>query len=173
MTDATKRNLRSVALAAAAFGVLVVIFLSAQLTRRSITVPPLRHDAVILTPNGTRYDVEIADDDPERMLGLSYLPSMAETEGKLFLFPAPGRPSFWMKDMRFPLDMLWIEGGVVVDLAEDVPAPLPGEFPTTVLPEADASVVLELRAGEVKRQGITRGTTLDIQTPPGYSWPAH
>lgn len=172
MTAAVRPNLRPLAVVAVAFLVLTGLFFFLQKTRL-VSVPPLQHDAVIVAPNGTRYDVQIADTDPERLLGLSFLPSMAETEGKLFVFPGPGRPSFWMKDMRFPLDILWIQDSVVVDLAEGVPAPNPGEFPTTVIPEADATLVLELRAGEAKRQGIGLGTVLDIQTPPGYSWPAH
>lgn len=172
MTDVAQHNIRSAALVLVAFSVLGgVLFFFQQ--RKSVVVPPLRHDAVIVAPNGMRYDVEIADDVAEQALGLSFLPSMTDTEGKLFVFPVSGSYAFWMKDMRFPLDILWIQDGVVVDLAEDVPAPLTGQFPATVVPQAPAQMVLELQAGEAKRQGIEVGAVLDIQTPPGYSWPAN
>lgn len=172
MTDVAQRNLRSAALVLVAFFVLggALFFFQRQ---KPMVVPPLRHDTVIVAPNGARYDVEIADEVAEQTLGLSFLPSMAETEGKLFVFSESGTYSFWMKDMRFPLDIFWIQDGVVVDLAEDVPAPLAGQFPVTVMPQAPAHMVLELQAGEAKRQGIGVGAVLDIQTPPGYSWPAH
>ncbi len=171
MTAAAKRNLLLAAIPAAV-AVFAGLSLFAQ-RAQPVSVAPLHHDAAVVAPNGARYDVEIADDDAERMLGLSFRPSMAETEGKLFVFPDAGRHAFWMKDMKYPLDMLWIQDGVVVDLAVDVPAPLLGQFPATVTPKADASEVLELRAGEAKRQGITRGTALDIRMPSGYSWPAN
>ncbi len=168
---AAARNLRAGALVVAAFSLVAAGL--AYVVRPQPALPPLRHDAVVRAPNGTAYDVEIADENVERMQGLSRLPSMGPSEGKLFVFPAPALHSFWMKEMRFPLDIIWIQDGVVVDLAEDVPAPGPGQFPATVLPQAPAQLVLELRAGEAKRQGITQGTVLDIQWPSGYSWPAN
>jgi uncharacterized membrane protein (UPF0127 family) len=171
MTVVAKRNFWSAGLVLLTFSALAGVLFFVQQRERTV-VPPLRHDAVMVAPNGTHYNVEIADDDAERMLGLSFQPSMAAAEGKLFVFPGPALHSFWMKDMRFPLDILWIQDGVVVDLAEEVPAPGLGQFPATVVPQAPAHLVLELQAGEAKRQGITRGTTLDIQWPSGYSWPA-
>ena len=67
--------------------------------------------------------VEIRDDTNGRNLGLSGRSSLAENEGMLFIFDTPAVYEFWMKDMNFPLDFIWINNGLVVDLSEHIPPP--------------------------------------------------
>ncbi len=134
---------------------------------------PLRHEATVTVPDGTKYMVEIADDEAERARGLSNLSALKEHEGKLFVFPSPGRYTFWMKGMRFPIDILWLNKGVIVDRVENAPAPKPGASVKGYLPEADADLVLEIAAGEVKQHGLTLGTPVDIHFPAGYSAPTN
>lgn len=134
--------------------------------------PSLRHDASVVAADGTIYTVEIADSETERELGLSFLPSLRRDQGKLFLFPKSGRPVFWMKDMRFSIDILWLQNGVVVDKVER--APLPGlDGVKGFVPEADADTVLELVAGEADAHKISLGSRLDIRLPDGYTAPTN
>lgn len=106
-----------------------------------------------LMVSSTRLLVEIADDDLERRHGLSDRPALAPGTGMLFRFPQPERPAFWMKDMRFPLDILYLQDGVIREIFADVPFPDPGEAPVTVMPTHLADAVLEVPAGESARQG--------------------
>jgi hypothetical protein len=54
-------------------------------------------------------NVEIADTEAERVQGLSGREKLGESEGLLFVFDREGYYSFWMKDMKFPIDMAWLD----------------------------------------------------------------
>ena len=79
----------------------------------------------------TSLRLEVADTDASRTLGLSGRDSLDSGAGMLFTFDAPGIYPFWMKDMKFPLDMVWIDSGKVVDVVTLRP-PVPGGPPTAV-----------------------------------------
>jgi uncharacterized membrane protein (UPF0127 family) len=90
-------------------------------------------------------DVVLADTDAEREQGLSGRPGLAPNEGMLFIFDTPGRPAFWMKDMLFPLDIIWFSSDWhIVDITQNLP---PESYPNTVSPIADTTYVLEVPAG--------------------------
>ncbi len=117
----------------------------------SVGQPTLPQEFLMVS--NTRLLVEIADDDRERRHGLSDRLALAPGTGMLFRFPHPDRPAFWMKDMRFPLDILYLQDGVIREIFADVPFPDPGETPATVMPTDLADAVLEVPAGESARQG--------------------
>lgn len=135
----------------------------------------LRSDATVSTTSTNPFtiSVQISDTPAERAQGLSDLPSMTSNQGMLFLFPASTITSFWMKDMNFPLDIIWINGNKVVDVWANAPAPTNGASPAIYTPKAAANAVLEVNAGQANAQGITVGSTLDIQLPSGYTWPTN
>lgn len=92
-------------------------------------------------------------------LGLSGR-SQIGRDGMLFVFQEPQAPRFWMKEMQFGLDLIWIEQGKVVDITENVPPPSPEqsleELPTYT-PKTLVSFVLEVPAGSVKEWGVKVG----------------
>src|SRR3989304_6446445 len=57
---------------------------------------------------GTTINVEIAQTEAEREQGLSGHKPLADDEGMLFIFDKPGYHGFWMKDMLFSIDIIWI-----------------------------------------------------------------
>ncbi|MBI4066925.1 DUF192 domain-containing protein, partial [Candidatus Gottesmanbacteria bacterium] len=120
------------------FGVLILIFYFA--TKSSPT-------QVII--NEKHISVDIADDDSERIRGLSGRKSLAKDHGMLFIFPTKNIQTFWMKDMRFPLDIIWISGDKVIGLSENLqPEGLnPRNFYSS---SASVDKVLEINAGLVK-----------------------
>lgn len=66
--------------------------------------------------------VEIADTDVKRQQGLMFRESLAESEGMLFIFKKEARHSFWMKNTKFPLDIIWIDRDKrIVDIKAGVP----------------------------------------------------
>lgn len=105
----------------------------------------------------TSLRLEVADSDPARIRGLSGRNSMDQDAGMLFVFDVPGIYPFWMKDMKFPLDMVWIADGRVVDVATLRP-PVPTELvPPSHIPLAKANLVLELNAGKAADLGLVKG----------------
>ena len=70
--------------------------------------------------------------------------------------------NFWMKDMNFPLDFLWLNEKKVIDLTENVPAPIDKDLTNLTLyqPSEPVNEVIELNAGMVKELGIKIGDTL-------------
>ena len=125
--------------------------------RRSCN-PPLPRER--FTVGSVTFDVEIASTMAEQACGLSGRTGLAQGEGMLFPFGRPGVQSFWMKDMSFPLDMIWIGGGKVVGFEQNAPAPAPGtslwRLPIYTSPSSTDSV-LEVPAGIVAKDNIKVG----------------
>jgi len=108
---------------------------------------------------GRVFGVEIAETVMTRAQGLSGQEKLGENEGMLFVFSVPSIQGFWMKDMKFPIDIVWIRGDKIVGFAEKVqPEPEKTVFGLTVYysPEP-VDRVLEVNAGTVARSGSKVG----------------
>lgn len=93
----------------------------------------------------------------EQEQGLSRVAYLAPNQGMLFIFPQASRYAFWMKGMRFALDMIWIENEKVVAITANAE---PASYPSIIQPPTPVHQVLEVRAGTVAREGITVGSTV-------------
>lgn len=111
---------------------------------------------------GERIDVHIAQTPWHWHRGLGKRASMEGMDGMLFVFPFAERHGFVMRDMQFPIDIVWINQGVVVDIAPSVmPEPGVAEADLRVYrPRAEATMVLELPAGWTAAHGVIIGDTL-------------
>ena len=113
--------------------------------------------SVIHAPNGN-IQVEISNNPTKRDRGLSNRISLDPNSGMLFIFPTVGSYSFWMKDMNFPIDIVWINiDRKVVGIDADA-SPL--SYPKLFSPPDEIQFVLELNAGAADRFGIVTGTIL-------------
>ncbi len=137
----------------------------------SATAPPTAAQRTTVRIDGLTIQAEVARTAQERAQGLSGRPSLPDDGGMLFVFAEEGRPGFWMRGMRFPLDFIWISRDRrVVDLMEDVPPPEPG-VPDAELPRYQpvepVLYVLEVNAGVVREFGIQVGdmVTFDPDVP--------
>ncbi len=106
-------------------------------------------------------NVEIASTPETRHKGLSGHAPLNDNEGMLFIFDAPAPQTFWMVDMLFPLDIVWI--GIdkkVLGITRDAPAPTPGtasgKLPLYSSP-SPAQYVLEVNAGWAVKHGVKVG----------------
>lgn len=109
---------------------------------------------------GTKITVEVADTDALRKQGLSGREGLRENHGMLFLFPVRDRYAFWMKDMRFSIDMVWIAKGVVASVNENA-LPEPGvdlSHLKLYIPDVPVDTVIELPSGFVHTHHINLGT---------------
>jgi uncharacterized membrane protein (UPF0127 family) len=103
------------------------------------------------------FRLEIADTDEARRVGLGGHAPLHLDEGMLFVFGSDGIHPFWMKGMTFPLDIIWLDDGKVVDMAT-LPAPTSEDsIPAIHAPTAKADMVLELNAGRAKQLGLEPG----------------
>ena len=82
----------------------------------------------------------------------------------LFLY-SPAQPAtLWMKDMQVPLDIIWIQGGVVADISRDVSNDFDPAAPRFYSPRTKVDTVLEVNAGFAQTHAIHIGDTL-VETP--------
>ena len=113
--------------------------------------------------------VEVASTPVQSERGLGYRDTLPEDAGMLFDMHAPTTPQFWMKGMRFALDMVWVGADKrVIAITADV-QPQPGASDpqlTRVSPPAPVRYVIELNAGSAGRHGISPGTQLAFDLPP-------
>ena len=118
-------------------------------------------DGPVVIVEDKSFVVELAVTPAERNQGLSGHPPLADNEGMLFVFQNEAKWVFWMKDMLFPLDMIWIDARcMVVDITENAPMPEPGQALPDLprfFPETLAQYVLEVNAGTAQRTGISIG----------------
>ncbi|MDP2934079.1 MAG: DUF192 domain-containing protein [bacterium] len=108
--------------------------------------------------------VEVAGTEQVRQLGLSGREDLKRGEGMLFVFELPDYHVFWMKNMNFPLDIVWIGGGNIVDIKSNLAAE--GENPANFYrPARPADYALELNGGEVGEYGWEIGDKVEIKLP--------
>lgn len=96
-----------------------------------------------VTLDGRSYTLELARTDTSRARGLGGRDSICDACAMLFIFDTKEKHPFWMKDMRFPLDIVWLEDDRVVSIARNIPP----DSQEILRPEVPANRVLELRAG--------------------------
>lgn len=124
--------------------------------------------AVVVVGGDTRYYVDIARDAVSQARGLSGREQLAAAEGMLFVFSQPMPRLFWMNEMNFPLDFVWIRDRKVIGIAENIPHPAAnnGEIYRLSSPEP-ADMVLEINAGEIRARGIQVGDAIQLEEGKG------
>lgn len=104
--------------------------------------------------------IEVADTEAEQERGLSGRSEIPKNYGMLFVFPDSGKHGFWMKDMKAPIDIIWIKDtGEIVGIEEAVQ---PETYPAVFYPPEPVSYVLEVAAGESRYMGFWIGKKLDV-----------
>jgi uncharacterized membrane protein (UPF0127 family) len=110
--------------------------------------------------SGKTYFVEVAQTSVERQKGLSGHMPLLENSGMLFVFDRPDDYGFWMKDMFFPLDIIWISNDYrVVHLEKNIS---PDTYPTVYYAGVPVLYVLEISAGQIDKNNIKIGDFLKI-----------
>lgn len=141
--------------------ILVVVALLglAAIWRRywSGPVPVQGGNARVVKIGGAKLTVEVAATLPAQRQGLSNRVSLPSNGGMLFVYRDKDIRYFWMKDMRFPLDVLWLADGRVVGLQENIPPPAPGQEPFRFQSSLPADGVLEVNSGWIRKHNIKIG----------------
>lgn len=112
---------------------------------------------------GSRYAVEVADDDAERARGLMFRDALPAGSGMLFIHERQQPLAYWMKNTRIPLDILYFDSGrTLVSQQRDVPPCSAGNACPPYPSEKPALYVLELNAGEAARLDLENGAELRL-----------
>jgi uncharacterized protein len=119
---------------------------------------------VNVTVNGLVLVADIAATDEQRTKGLSVKDSLAENEAMLFVFDNEAEHIFWMKDMKFPIDIIWIDTDKTVVHIEHNLQPCSSELLCpTYKPIGDSLYVLETVGGFAEKHDIVKGTLVDFE----------
>lgn len=103
-------------------------------------------------------EVEVVTSPESTTQGLSGREEIG-ADGMLFIFPELRTPRFWMPDMKFDIDIVWLNDDTVVDISASVPKPKPEQKALpTYSPSEPVNRVLELPAGKAAELGIVPGT---------------
>ena len=114
-----------------------------------------------LLVGNTIFNIEIADTATKRQRGLSGREILNTDSGMLFVFEKEDFHGIWMKDMKFPIDIIWLdEEFVIVDIAANIS---PDSFPNVFVPRAPAFYVLELNSGVSSTYDLEFGMQLVIE----------
>lgn len=113
------------------------------------------------TIHGKPVKLEIASQEKDLQQGLGDRASIPKDHGMLFVFSVPSIQSFWMRHMKFPIDIIYLYNGVVTEIAEDMPAPDQTlGIPKTYTPTYKADMVLELNSDGTDAYQINVGDQL-------------
>jgi uncharacterized membrane protein (UPF0127 family) len=125
---------------------VIVLFFIAAIIFLIIVKKPLNFKTGELKIGNSVLKVEIADNPALWQRGLSGRENLGLNEGLLFIFPTADIRKFWMKDMRFPIDIVWIRENKIVGLV--IGAEPEGSQPQTIYESPEpADMVLEINAG--------------------------
>lgn len=119
-------------------------------------------NCVLRLPDNTAcIDLERVSSEEMRIRGLSGRESMSDNQGMLFIFEQAGEHCFWMKDMNFSLDMIWLNANKQVIHQESKVDP--ATYPQSFCPDEPAQYVIELKAGLSAQLGIKEGNIIPVR----------
>lgn len=136
-------------------GVLLALGFYVVRTKPVDVAPQVSYEKKEVVLGNTQYTLEVADTDFLRERGLSYRTSLAPQTGMLFVFDVPRTLRFWMKDMNFPIDIIWLDTDKKVVHIEHSLSP--STYPDSFGPEAPTQYVIEIPAGAAKGAGLSKG----------------
>ena len=141
-------------------GALVVIFVIAVI----ITIFARLGKSTTVSMNNKTFKVTVAKTIEEKQKGLSGQKSLGQDKGMLFVFNERGYYSFWMKDMKFPIDIIFIDGETIVTIYKNISNPPSGKNPSTVYqPKQAVDKVLEVNSGISAKYNIKEGNKVEFK----------
>jgi len=105
---------------------------------------------------------EIVKRQREMAVGLSKYDDLNENQGMLFIFPVKTKPGFWMKNMKFAIDIIWLNENKIVDLTANLLPPI-GDDLRVYYPKEPVNKVLEVKAGFINRNNLKIGEEIIIK----------
>lgn len=125
-----------------------------------IIVQKMNDQLTVVRLNNHSFNATILRSDEERQRGLSNTKSLPPDRAMLFVFPYDTRPGIWMKDMKYPIDILWVNKNYqVVYLVKNAQ---PDSYPQVFQPNSNARYVIEVPSGTIEKTGIVKGDLVGL-----------
>ena len=143
------------------FSLLIIIILLSFLSNLVF----INNSKTIKTKIGNQlFNLEVADTEKVRNKGLSNRPSLPNNSGMLFIFDKKNSYTFWMKEMNFPLDFIWVDGTTIKDLTRNIPPPNNPDESDLVLitPKTPINKVIEVNAGTIDKLKLNIGDNIKL-----------
>ena len=110
--------------------------------------------------NNKEISLIVVDTPESRRIGLGGKESLPENTAMLFVFDKPAQHEFWMKDMKFSIDIIWLdEKKKIVHIEQNLS---PDTYPTTFIPPQKSLYALEVNAGFTQRNSLKVGEILNF-----------
>jgi uncharacterized membrane protein (UPF0127 family) len=137
--------------------IIALVLLSIFSSRDSSCNEIYRSDKVVIL-GSNRFKVQDASTEEQRGIGLGGRKCLGGDKGMLFTFNRPGTYGFWMKEMNFSIDIIWLDiDKKVVSVEKDV---RPSSYPRIYYPSEPSLYVLEVKAGISDQDSIAIGQQL-------------
>ncbi len=145
------------------FGIIFVMLAASIFYKNSVERESQKSPTA--TVHGHRFNLEIATTPQKQQKGLSDRDSLSQNSAMLFVFPQSSLVTFWMKDMKFPIDIIFIHGDTVVSVAHNAPPPTLENKDNLPLykPDQPSDKVLEINAGLSEKYNIKKGDKVEIE----------
>ena len=121
---------------------------------------PISAEAIV--SNGTKIQLEVEGTPEQQAMGLMYRPALPDNRGMLFQFPSARPLSFWMKNVPVPLDMVFLQDGVIKYIEASAP-PCTSEPCPTYGTNVPIDTVIELRSGRAAELNLRDGERIKIE----------
>lgn len=130
------------------------------LKHRRVIILPSEYSKASIVIRDQIINANLARTASEQAKGLSGLEKLGDNNGMLFVFSRPDDYSFWMKDMLFPIDIIWIgDNETVVGVTSELS---PRTFPEVFKPPRPVSWALEVNAGWAEKNDVRTGDKVVI-----------
>lgn len=141
---------------------ILIVILGIILLLILINFPVTTKDSFVEI-NGKTFYVDVAKTSDQKQKGLSIYKSLPENKGMIFIFSSEGYYPFWMKDMKFPIDIIYIKDDRIVDIFKNVSPPKnQNEELEIVKPQEKANKVLEINANLSDKYNLKKGDLIKI-----------
>jgi len=126
-----------------------------------LKLSPEKKNYIII--DNQKFYIDVAKTDEQKEKGLSIYNKLPLEKGMIFPYEDSGYHPFWMKGMKFSIDIIYIQNNKIVDIFENLPFPK-NDFQTPVIvrPTANSNYVLEINAGLSKKYNFKKGDIVEI-----------
>lgn len=148
------------------FTVLLLIIGGFYLSQKYFKdVFPFAQKTATATIRDNKFNLLISKTDKEKEIGLSEKSSLDKDSGMLFVFDKPDYHKFWMKNMKFPIDILFLKNNHLVTIHSKVPIPADTKDENAPIysPEEPSDMVIEINSGLSETYGFQKGDGVKIE----------
>lgn len=146
------------------FGILFVLLAAFVLSQNYVQNLSFFQKTPKAVINNRTFNLLLAKTDKEKRIGLSEKKSLPENSGMLFVFEKPDYYSLWMKEMQFPIDIIFIKENKIVTIYASLKPPKTQDESLPIYKPAEpADMVLEINSGLAQKYNLKKGDEVKLE----------